>query len=75
MGWGKGKHTLVQRRNPRSKSVPGKKPVTFCIMALEPVLPFVKQGRDIIRKEREGERKVPGLWQNLVSAPSRCYFK
>lgn len=33
-GWVGGRgSTLMQRRNPRSKSVPGKKPVTFCIMA------------------------------------------
>lgn len=61
MGLGRG-------RNPRSKSAPGKKPATFCIMALEPVLPSTRQGKDIIREGREGERKVLGLSENLVSA-------
>jgi hypothetical protein len=80
-GLGEGKHSLVQRRNPGSKTAPGKKPATFCIMALEPVLPFIRQGRNIIRKGREGERgrkKGPGAFRESSfssSAPSRCYFK
>ena len=68
-GLGEEKHASLQRRNPSSKSAPGKKPATSCIMALESVLPFISQGRNIIRKGGEGERKVLGLSENLVSAP------
>lgn len=53
--------TSVQRRNPRPKSVLGEKPATFRIMLLECMLPSIRQGRDIIRKER-GRTRDQGSW-------------
>lgn len=60
MGWGKGKHTDAEEK-PKIQVCTWEEACNILHNGPEPVLPFVKKGRDIIRKEREGERKVPGL--------------
>lgn len=57
--------SISVQRTPRPKSAPGEKTATFCIMVLEPMLPFIRQERNVIRKERvlELSEKVVSVLQ------------